>query len=138
MKSSVAMAPNLLVLATVLSAQAAFAQQGPIRLEPASPQVTTANNAPGSVANVTANAAIAAPSAVQSGPSRVTTDTLDYCKELLGRLGTLMRDSKASALEEARTLSREGERLCQHGQAKGGILRLRQAYVLIAPGRDSK
>lgn len=114
--------PNLAVASVmagaIMTGGAAWAQDGaPIRLMPATPITVTP----------------AAP--VQPGYVRTTTDTLEYCKELLGRLDKLMRESRNSAATTARNLSEEGERLCQHGQTKGGILRLRQAYVLLNPAK---
>lgn len=113
--------PNLAVAsATMMGGSIAWAQSGPpLPLLP----VMSAPAIPALAANT------------PSGYVRTTTDTPEYCKELLGRIDKLMRDSRNTAATEARTLSQEGERLCQHGHTKGGILRLRQAYVLLSPAK---
>jgi len=64
----------------------------------------------------------------------VTTDTVVYCSELHGPLETLMRASGAAS-QQVRDLSEEGQRMCDQGLARGGVLRLRRALSLIArPG----
>jgi hypothetical protein len=61
-------------------------------------------------------------------PVMVTTDTPSYCTHLLATA-----DSAADASEEARALTEQGRQLCAHGDVRGGIRRLRQALLLIAP-----
>ena len=69
------------------------------------------------------------------GPDRepvVTSDGVEYCNALRGRIIELMH--RASQPREAAALSMEGERMCEHGRTRGGILRLRRAIVLLSHG----
>ncbi|HUB16711.1 MAG TPA: hypothetical protein VMB34_32555 [Acetobacteraceae bacterium] len=66
----------------------------------------------------------------QSPPQQVTTDTPEYCLKLLDRVSALARDSLHPP-QEAADLSTEGQRMCDQGQTRGGILRLRRALVLL-------
>ena len=128
MKTMSGILPNLAVASfTMMGGSAVWAQDGaPIPLLPAPPATVIA--APAASASI-------ASGGVASGYVRTTTDTLEYCKELLGQIDKLMRDRRGNTVTEARHLSQEGERLCQHGHAKGGILRLRHAYVLLIPAK---
>jgi len=77
-----------------------------------------------------------APSAMQSPearPLRTTTDTREYCAELSVRVDDMARSAKADNLEQVRSLSQEGERLCKDGHTRSGILHLRRAYILARP-----
>ena len=108
----------------------AWGQQGAILLTPA-PLPSVSAPAPGAAS---ASAHAASPS-TRSGDTeylRTTTESLEYCKQLYGQVDDLMRsNSKSSSADQARNLSQEGERLCQHGQTRSGILHLRRAYVLL-------
>ena len=63
-------------------------------------------------------------------PMRVTTDTLEYCVELHGRVDEMVRVAP-SPPPELTSLETEGQRLCDSGQLRGGILRLRRALMLL-------
>lgn len=99
----------------------AWAQSGPTPLLPA----------PASV-----------PSSVQAsadtGYLRTTTDSPEYCKQLQGQVDHLMRGAKTTTNDKARTLTEEGERLCQRGQTRSGIQYLRQAYVLLSKAEPTR
>lgn len=101
--------------------QPALSQQGPILLSPAPP------SAPGMVQ---ANA--------DTGYLRTTTDSPEYCKQLYGQVDHLMRGTKTTTNDKARTLTEEGERLCQRGQTRSGIQYLRQAYVLLSKAEPTR
>jgi hypothetical protein len=66
-----------------------------------------------------------------SAPAEITSDTREYCLHLLDRVSDLVRLSAEPIPSEVTSLSAEGERLCDHGQPKGGILRLRRALLLM-------
>ncbi|HUN41310.1 MAG TPA: hypothetical protein VMU81_13550 [Acetobacteraceae bacterium] len=66
----------------------------------------------------------------QGTPQTVTTDTPEYCLQLLDRVSDLVRMAEHPP-QEATELSAEGERMCNQGQTLGGILRLRRALVLL-------
>ena len=59
----------------------------------------------------------------------VTSDTAEYCNTLLGRISGMMH--RAPPPVEAAALSVEGERMCEHGQTRGGIMRLRRVIVIL-------
>jgi hypothetical protein len=67
----------------------------------------------------------------QGTPEMVTTDTPQYCMHLLDQVSGLVRAAPAPPPEEVTSLSTEGQRMCGHGQTRGGILRLRRALVLM-------
>jgi hypothetical protein len=67
----------------------------------------------------------------QSSALEVTSDTHEYCARLLGRLTDLVRLSPTPPPPEVSHLSSEGQRMCDQGQTRGGILRLRRAWLLM-------
>jgi hypothetical protein len=70
-------------------------------------------------------------SLVQAIPMEITTDTPEYCHKLLTRIGELVRISTAPIPREASDLTTEGQRMCDHGQTRGGIMRLRSALMIM-------
>ena len=77
-----------------------------------------------------------APVAGQASPERITTDTPQYCLRLLDRVSEAMHSLTAPPPEDVTSLSTEGQRMCNQGQTRGGILRLRRALVLLRDGSD--
>jgi hypothetical protein len=69
----------------------------------------------------------------QAPPAQVTTDTPQYCLQLLDQVSELVRIS-AHPPQEVSNLSTEGQRMCDQGQTRGGIMRLRRALVLLRQG----
>ena len=67
----------------------------------------------------------------QSQPQRVTSDTPEYCLHLLDRVSELVRVAAVPPPQEVTYLSSEGQRMCDQGQTRGGILRLRRALMLM-------
>jgi hypothetical protein len=55
----------------------------------------------------------------------ITTDTLEYCVNL-----QQMVVQRGSRLPEVHKLLNEGRRMCDHGEIRAGIARLRQALIL--------
>ncbi len=55
----------------------------------------------------------------------ITTDTLEYCVSLQH-----MVVQRGSRLPEVQHLLKEGRRMCDHGEIRVGILKLRQALIL--------
>jgi hypothetical protein len=72
-------------------------------------------------------ACLAAPAAMaQEEPTlEITTDTLEYCITLQH-----MVVQRGSRLPEVQRLLNEGRRMCDHGEIRVGIARLRQAMIL--------
>src|SRR5689334_5500608 len=73
------------------------------------------------------NQRVAAQQAHDSAPMEVTTDTPEYCLYLQDRIHALILATSAPPPHEATKLSQEGQRMCEHGQTRGGIMRLRRA-----------
>jgi hypothetical protein len=65
----------------------------------------------------------------QPAPQRVTSDTPEYCLRLSDRVSELVRVT--SPPQEVTSLSTEGQRMCDQGQTRGGILRLRRALMMM-------
>ena len=66
----------------------------------------------------------------------VTSDTPEYCGVLMERITGITRATTAPPSTEAAVLSEEGERMCVHGQTRGGIMRLRRALEIMRHGED--
>jgi hypothetical protein len=65
------------------------------------------------------------PALGQEKPMVITSDTVQYCNELQLRLA---RTSQAGP--EVQALVADGRKLCDHGEVRGGIARLRRALVM--------
>lgn len=65
----------------------------------------------------------------QSIVPTITSDTPAYCDLLMNRISGLSHG--ASLPREAVMLSVEGEKMCVHGQIRGGIMRLRRALAIM-------
>ena len=72
------------------------------------------------------------PLASQPPPQRVTSDTPEYCLHLLDRVSEMVRVASSPPPQEVTFLSSEGQRMCDQGQTRGGILRLRRALMLMS------
>jgi hypothetical protein len=66
-----------------------------------------------------------------ASPMEVTTDTPEYCQKLLHRIGELVRVATAPVPHEASDLTSEGQKMCDHGQTRSGIMRLRSALMIM-------
>ena len=73
----------------------------------------------------------ALPVAGQPPPQQVTSDTPEYCSRLLERISELARSSSAPPSYEVTSLTIEGQRMCNQGQTRGGLVRLRRALALV-------
>ncbi len=67
----------------------------------------------------------------QSNALEVTSDTPEYCVRLLDRVSNLVRVSPSPPPSDVTRLSAEGQRMCDQGETRGGILRLRRAWLLM-------
>jgi hypothetical protein len=61
----------------------------------------------------------------------VTTDTPEYCQKLLHKIGELVRLARVPVSHEASDLTTEGQKMCDHGQTRSGIMRLRSALMIM-------
>lgn len=85
-------------------------------------------------------AACGLPSAALSEdtPSMITTDTPAYCGELLDHLAALVHLSRGPPSDRVLLLSDEGRRMCESGQTRNGIARLRRAIMLLKQLEDER
>ena len=67
----------------------------------------------------------------QAPAQRVNTDTPEYCLQLLDRVSELVRLAATPPPQGVTQLSSEGQKMCDQGQTRGGILRLRRALMLM-------
>jgi hypothetical protein len=58
-------------------------------------------------------------------PAPITTDTPAYCAELARQMAAIPDPPSM-----ARQLSEQGERMCQKGEVRGGLARLRRALLV--------
>jgi hypothetical protein len=61
----------------------------------------------------------------------ITTDTPEYCQKLLRRISEMVRLARAPVPNEASDLTSEGQKMCDHGQTRMGIMRLRSALMIM-------
>ena len=80
--------------------------------------------------------AVVAPAYAQTRDPIVTSDTPEYCGVLINRITGITRATAVPPPSEVAVLSEEGERMCVHGQTRGGILRLRRALEIMRHGDD--
>ncbi len=73
----------------------------------------------------------AVPLVGQPPPQPVTSDTPEYCLHLSDRVSEMVRVAGSPPPREVTFLSSEGQRMCDQGQTRGGIMRLRRALVLM-------
>lgn len=81
---------------------------------------------------VALSVALVAPLLVANGEPvpRITTDSREYCSELADRLARL----PGAGGEPARSLGEDGIRLCEQGQPRAGVAKLRRAIrAALAP-----
>jgi hypothetical protein len=67
-------------------------------------------------------------------PPVVTTDTPEYCQKLFDRIGQAIHAAAMPPPVAVASLSTEGERMCDDGLTRGGILRLRRALLILEQG----
>lgn len=75
--------------------------------------------------------ALQAESKTASQPMEVTTDTPEYCLQLADRVNSLVEVAATKPSQQVAYLQVEGKRMCEQGQTRGGIMRLRQAILLM-------
>jgi hypothetical protein len=78
-----------------------------------------------------------APSVSQTAPQQVTSDTPEYCFRLFDRVSEMVRGARVPPPQEVTFLSSEGQRMCDQGQTRGGILRLRRALMMMMHQADA-
>ncbi|MDR3530842.1 MAG: hypothetical protein P4L90_09850 [Rhodopila sp.] len=91
----------------------------------------------GTLPTIATGPAAAQAQVIQTGPMEVTSDTPEYCLQLLDRVSDLVRLATTAVPREVSVLTTEGQRMCDHGQTRGGIMRLRRALLLMEGGDGS-
>jgi hypothetical protein len=71
---------------------------------------------------------------VDSDRMQVMTDTPEYCWHLASEVAATPREFRQLP-PEVRMLALEGQRMCDRGLIRGGILRLRRALLLLRSGQ---
>jgi hypothetical protein len=66
----------------------------------------------------------------------VTSDSPEYCGELMSRFTGMTKAIATPPPTEAAQRSEEGERMCGQGQTRGGIQRLRRALLIMRRGEE--
>jgi len=74
---------------------------------------------------------LAGPVTSEEPAAHVTTDTPEYCLHLLDRVSSMVNVAAVPPPSEVTDLTTEGQRMCDHGQLRGGIARLRRALLLL-------
>ena len=74
----------------------------------------------------------------QSPPAVVTTDTPAYCRELSNKLTELVRIAPRPPDDEVLSMGAEGRHLCDEGQIRNGIRRLRSGVMLMMHDLDQR
>lgn len=72
----------------------------------------------------------------QGRPAEVTSDTPEYCAELAGRIRAMEQRTREPLPRALQDLSDEGQRLCDHGQTRNGITRLRRVLLILRNMQD--
>ena len=80
----------------------------------------------------------AVPGIGQPPPAIVTTDTAAYCRELSDKLAELVRIAPRPPEDEVLDMGVEGRHLCDEGQVRGGILRLRRGVMVMLRDLDER
>jgi hypothetical protein len=73
-----------------------------------------------------------------AAPVPLTTDTMEYCLHLADVVGRMTRAAARQTPSEVGDLSSEGQRMCDEGQVRGGILRLRRAVTIMQQSSDKR
>lgn len=66
-------------------------------------------------------------------PPHLTTPTADYCAHLNREVGR--QEGSGTPHPSARSLADEGARMCDRGQYRGGVVRLRRALMMMRAPR---
>lgn len=94
------------------------------------------------VAGLTAGLGIAllatVPGVSHAPPAVVTTDTAAYCRQLSAKLTELIRIAPRPPEDAVLSMGVEGRHLCDEGQVRGGILRLRRGVTVMLHDLDAR
>jgi hypothetical protein len=88
----------------------------------------------GALPSISADPIAARAQSAQANPMVVTSDTPEYCLQLLDRVSEMVRLAAAPVPREVTDLTTEGHRMCAHGQTRSGIMRLRSALMIMEKG----
>jgi hypothetical protein len=83
-------------------------------------------------ATVSFAATVHGQSAGDMPPARVTSDTAEFCTRLAQQLRAEIRARSTPAVpDEVFMLQQEGRKMCREGHIRPGILRIRQALMIL-------
>jgi hypothetical protein len=85
----------------------------------------------GALPSISAGPIAAEAQGAQTNPMEVTSDTPEYCLQLLDRVSEMVRLASVPIPHDVTDLTTEGHRMCEHGQTRGGIMRLRSALMIM-------
>lgn len=103
-----------------------------------SPLVRATAGFAGVAAGIGVALAVMIPRSAPPPPIVVTTDTELFCHQLSGKLRDLMRLAPRPPEAEIVSLGDEGRHLCDIGQVRGGIQRLRRGLTLMMHDLDER
>lgn len=69
---------------------------------------------------------------------KITSHSQAYCDHLSERLDAMILVARVPPSSEMISLAEEGRRMCDLGQMRGGILRLRRALLLLQEAAESR
>lgn len=73
----------------------------------------------------------------EDAPAAITTDSQAYCVQLRDRVEQLRLSATVPPPREVMDLSADGQRLCDNGLVRGGIMRLRRALsIMMRPDEE--
>lgn len=80
----------------------------------------------------------AVPGIGQPPPVVITTDTTAYCRELSDKLAELVRIAPRPPEDEVLNMGTEGRHLCDEGQVRPGLSRLRRGVTVMLEDLDER
>jgi hypothetical protein len=103
-----------------------------------SPLARTTTGVAGLAAGVGVVLSVMLPGTPPAPPVIVTSDTRVFCQHLSHKLSDMVRVSPRPPELEVLTLGDEGRHLCDIGEIRGGILRLRRGMMLLTHDLDER
>lgn len=72
------------------------------------------------------------PTQTDASPDRVTSDSPEFCARLADQLRHAVHERRPAPVpQEVRALGQEGNKMCEEGHLRPGILRLRRALLML-------
>jgi hypothetical protein len=74
----------------------------------------------------------------EDAPAEITTDSPAYCLQLYERVEHLRLSTTVPPPREVTDLSAEGQKMCDTGLARGGVMRLRRALTIMMHPEEAR